>query len=87
MEIVNLEQNHKCFYDELMMDNFSVQLSDKNTFGRLEADKIIETAINKDTKTPDGTTGTTLYSRYGITYRYMILHTCIECIMCLSLHL
>ena len=39
-----------------MMGNFSVQMSDNNTFGRLEADKVIETTINKDTKTPGGTT-------------------------------
>ena len=26
--------------------------------GRLEADKVIKTTINKDTKTPGGTTGT-----------------------------
>lgn len=57
MEMVNLEQNHKCIDNEFMMDNFSVQMSNNNTFGRLEADKVIETTINKDTKTPGGTTG------------------------------
>ena len=40
-----------------MKGNFSVQMSDNNTFGRLEADKVIETTINKDTKTPSGITG------------------------------
>ena len=56
MEMVNLEENHRCTYDDFMMGNFSVQMSDNNTFGRLEADKVIETTINKDTKTPGGTT-------------------------------
>ena len=32
-------------------------MSDINTFGRLEADKVTETTINKDTKTPGVTTG------------------------------
>ena len=57
MEMVNLEENHRCIYDDFMKSNFSVQMSDYNTFGRLEADKVIETTINKDTKTPGGTTG------------------------------
>ena len=32
-------------------------MSDNNTFGRLEANKVTETTINKDTKMPGGTTG------------------------------
>ena len=40
-----------------MKGNFLVQLSDNNTFEKLEADKVIETTINRDTKTPGGTTG------------------------------
>ena len=40
-----------------MTGNFSVQMLNNNTFERLEADKVIETTINKDTKTPGGTTG------------------------------
>ena len=57
MKMVNLEENHRCIYDDFMKGNFFVQMSDNNTFGRLEADKVIETTINKDTKTPGGTTG------------------------------
>ena len=49
--MVNLEQNHKSIYHEFMMGNFSVQISRKNIFARLEADKISERTINKDTKT------------------------------------
>ena len=58
MEMTNLEEQHKVIYDEFMKGNFSIQLSDTNPFGKQEADKVIETTINKDTKTPGGTTGT-----------------------------
>ena len=57
MEMLHLEENHKFVYDEFMKGRFSVQLSDNNPFGQQEADKVIETTINKDTKTPGGTTG------------------------------
>ena len=57
MEMVNLVENHRCIYDDFMKGNFSVQRSDSNTFGRLKADKVIETTTNKDTKTLGGTTG------------------------------
>ena len=40
-----------------MKGNFLVQLSDNNPFEKLEADKVIEITISRDTKTPDGTTG------------------------------
>ena len=56
-EMLNLEVDHPEIYNALVEGNFSVQLSDGNTFGRLEADKFIETTINQDTKTPGGTTG------------------------------
>ena len=35
MKMVNLEENHRCIYDDFMKGNFSVQMSDNNTFGRL----------------------------------------------------
>ena len=44
-------------YDELQKGNFPVQLSDNNTFGRMEVDKGNEKIINRDTKTAGGTTG------------------------------
>ena len=40
-----------------MNDNFLVQLSETNTFGRMEADKTIERTINKDGSIPGGITG------------------------------
>ena len=74
MEMVNLEQNHKSIYHEFMMGNFSVQISRKNIFARLEADKISERTINKDTKTFCGT-ASILYLCYDITS-----HACIICL-------
>ena len=56
-ELLHLEHSHPDVYTQLQGENFSVQLSKKNPFGRMEADKVIETTINRDTKTPGGTTG------------------------------
>ena len=56
-EMLNLEKNHSMIYQEYVAGNVSVQLSTRNTFGRIEADKVIETTINKDTKTPGGLKG------------------------------
>ena len=55
--MINLKENHPAIYNEFMRGNFSVQVSDNNPFRKLEADKVIETTIDRDTKTPDGTTG------------------------------
>ena len=34
-----------------------MQLSETNSFGRCEPDRVTETTINKDIKTPEGLTG------------------------------
>jgi hypothetical protein len=57
MDLLSLEEKYPEVYLEFVKGNFSVQLSHSSTFGRMEADKTIETTINKDTKTPGGTTG------------------------------
>ena len=69
MEMVNSEENHRYIYDDFMNGNFSFQMLDNNTFGRLEADKVIKTTINKDTKTPGGTTGTIFCATWKIEQR------------------
>ena len=56
-DLMNLEEDFPDIHEEFTNGNFSVQLSKTNPFGRMEADKVIETTINKDTKTPGGTTG------------------------------
>ena len=48
----------------IMKGNFSVQVSDDNSFGKLEVDKVIEITINRDTKTPGCTTGKTSPNLY-----------------------
>ena len=56
-EMSELEQTHPEVYQAFIGGTFSVQLSDTSGFGRIEPDKCIEMTINKDTKTPGGTTG------------------------------
>ena len=56
-DLKHLEDDFPEIHSEFENGNFSVQLSSDNPFGRMEADKVIETTINKDTKTPGGTTG------------------------------
>lgn len=56
-DLVRLEKDFPEIHSEFEKGNFSVQLSPDNPFGRMEADKVIETTVNKDTKTPGGTTG------------------------------
>ena len=55
-EIIALETTHPEVYKDFQEGQFAVQLSSNNPFGRVEADKTIETTINKDTRTPGGTT-------------------------------
>lgn len=47
-EVLDLETIHPEVYQEL---NFSAQLSETNPFGRCKPDKVIDTTINKNTKT------------------------------------
>ena len=56
-DLVHLEKDFPDIHSEFENGNFSVQPSPENPFGRIEADEVIETTINKDTKTPSGTTG------------------------------
>ena len=43
-------------YEEFLSGNFAVRQSLTNNFGELELEKVIEAAINKNTKSPGGTT-------------------------------
>ena len=56
-EMIALETAFPEVYTEFINGNFVVQLSDFNPFGKVEPDKVIEMTVNRDTKTPDGTTG------------------------------
>ena len=44
-------------YTEFLNGNFVVQLSDFIPFGKVEPYKVIAVKVNRDTKTPGGTTG------------------------------
>ena len=48
-DLVHLEKDFPDIHSEFENGNFSVQLSPDNPFGRMEADKVIKTTINKDT--------------------------------------
>lgn len=49
---------------------FSVQLSNNNTFGRIPVDQAIEVTVNKDTQTPGGTSRFSL--KAGVVRRYYL---------------
>ena len=55
--LLTLENTHPDINNDFQKGNFSLQISEKNTFGRMEADKMIETTKNRDTETLGGTTG------------------------------
>ena len=56
-EMLTLESNFPEIYKEFQEGNFAAQLSDCKSFSRCETDKVIEMILNRDTKTPGGTTG------------------------------
>ena len=56
-EILTLATSIPEVYQEFTKGNFSVQLSETNPFARCEPDRVIETTINKDTKTLGRITG------------------------------
>ena len=56
-ELTELEENYPELYTESIAGNFSAQITSKNTFSRIEMDKVIEVTINKDTKCSSGLKG------------------------------
>ena len=54
VDMLSHESDHPELYHEFINGNFTVQIS-STTFGRIEADKTIETTINRDSKTPGET--------------------------------
>ena len=50
--------------------DFSVQLSEDNTFGRIPVDETLEETVNKDTQMPGGTKGFSL--KPGAVQRYYL---------------
>ena len=56
-EMVSLETENPDVYQQFTEGNWTAQLSEHSTYGRMEPDKVIEMTINK---TPGGTTGFTM---------------------------
>ena len=67
MDLLNLEENYPSVHCEFIKGSFAVQMSSDNPFGKMEADKVIETTMNRDTKTPGGTTGNNIYHMMSYT--------------------
>jgi len=49
-EMSSLEQKHPDVYEAFVAGNFSVQLSNNNTFGKIPVDQATEVTVNKDTQ-------------------------------------
>ena len=67
MDLLKLEENYPSVQCEFIKGSFEVQMSSDNPFGKMEADKVIETTINRDAKTPGGTTGNNIYHMMSYT--------------------
>ena len=48
---------HPDVHDHFMHGGFSVQIGEKNPFGRIPVDQTIEETVNKNTQTAGGTKG------------------------------
>ena len=60
-DMLQLSKSFPEIYEQVIVRNFAAQLSSKlfshKLFSRIETDKVIQMTLNKDTKTPGGTTG------------------------------
>ena len=69
-----LEETNPEVYSHFMNGQFSVQMSNSNTFRRIPIDQTIEMTVNKDTQTQGGTSRFSLkpgaVKRYYITAEY-----------------
>ena len=58
-DMLQLNRSFPEIYEQVIVGNFAAQLSSDKLFSRIETDKVIDMTLNKDTKTPGGTTGFT----------------------------
>ena len=60
-DMLQLNKSFPGIYEQVIVRNFAAQLSSKlfshKLFSRIETDKVIQMTLNKDTKSPGGTTG------------------------------
>ena len=70
--------DHPDVHEHFMQGGFSVQIGEKNPFGRIHVDQTIEETINKDTQTSRGTKGFSLkcgaVARYYMTSEYRSMY-------------
>lgn len=66
--MTELPEKYTSVYEAFKTGQFSVQLSNNNTFGRIPVDQAIEVTVNKDTQTPGGTSRFSL--KAGAVRRY-----------------
>lgn len=55
-DMLTLETEFSKIYNQFLQGNFTAQITE-GVFSRVETDRVIEITLNKDTKTPGGTTG------------------------------
>ncbi|XP_030267556.1 uncharacterized protein LOC115578638 [Sparus aurata] len=75
-QMTNLPEKYPSVYEAFKTGQFSVQLSNNNTFGRIPVDQTIEVTVNKVTQTPGGTSRFSL--KAGAVRRYYL--TAEQCI-------
>ena len=56
-EMLTREDDFPEIYEEFVAGNFTVQFCNHGRFSGTEPDKVIEMTLNRDAKTPGGTTG------------------------------
>ena len=73
-EMTQLPERHPDVHQQFTEGMFSVQIGDRNPFGRIPVDQATEETVNKDTKTPGGTCRFSLnnsaVTRYYLTAEY-----------------
>ena len=69
-KMLTLEDDFSEIYEEFVAGNFAVQLSNNGRFSRTDPDKLIKITLNRDTKTPGGTTG--FFTDIGALHRWEV---------------
>ena len=78
IDLLALENTHPHIFNNFQKGTFSVQISEKSTFGPLSADKMIETTINRDNKIPRRTTGEKSFNEASLGFLNNLFHLLID---------
>ena len=82
-EMIALGTDFWKVYTEFLNGNFVVQLSNFIPFGKVEPYKVISVKVNRDTKSPAGTTG---FSTNGNSINRCVLTSLLRAVVCTALH-